>query len=71
MENFCNYGVSIVAKMTQIYVETEINASKSVCFDVARNIDFYKEALIKTQEIPVSGKTTCLLELGGWVTWGG
>lgn len=55
--------------MPLIQVQTHINADLQLCFDLARNIDFHKESLKHTDEIPVNGTTTGLIELGEWVTW--
>jgi ligand-binding SRPBCC domain-containing protein len=55
--------------MPFIQVQTKINADLEVCFDLARSIDFHKESLKHTDEIPIAGKTTGLIELGEWVSW--
>jgi hypothetical protein len=55
--------------MSLIVLETEIFSDIETCFDMARNIDIHKESLKHTHEIPISGKTTGLIELGEWVSW--
>ncbi|ALJ03762.1 cell division protein [Pseudalgibacter alginicilyticus] len=55
--------------MTLIEVQTLINADIKSCFDLARSIDFHKESLKHTDEIPIAGKTTGLIEKGEWVSW--
>jgi ligand-binding SRPBCC domain-containing protein len=55
--------------MPLIELQTKINADSHICFDLARNIDFHKESLKHTDEIPIAGKTSGLIELGEWVSW--
>ncbi len=55
--------------MPHIIVETEIDADITVCFDLARDIGFYYHSLKKLTEIPVSGKTSGLVEKGDYTTW--
>lgn len=55
--------------MPHIEIRTEIAADIETCFDLARNIDIHKESLKHTDEIPISGKTTGLIEKGEWVSW--
>ena len=55
--------------MPLIQVRTEIKADKKTCFDLARSIDFHKESLKHTDEIPIAGRTTGLIELDEWVSW--
>ncbi|MFS4483140.1 SRPBCC family protein [Hyunsoonleella sp. 2307UL5-6] len=55
--------------MPLIEIETEIHCDTKTCFDLARNIDVHTESLKHTDEIPVAGKTTGLIELGEWVSW--
>jgi ligand-binding SRPBCC domain-containing protein len=59
----------IIQFMPLIEVRTTINADLKTCFDLARNIDFHKESLVHTDEIPIAGKTTGLIEKGEWVSW--
>lgn len=44
-------------------------APASVCFDLARDIDFHVRSLEHTGERVVAGVTTGLIELGESVTW--
>jgi len=55
--------------MPQIIVKTEIDADIDTCFDLALDVDFYYNTLEKFTEIPISGKTTGLMEAGDYVTW--
>lgn len=55
--------------MSVIRLETEILANIETCFDIARDIDIHQESLKHTNEIPISGKTSGLIELGESVIW--
>lgn len=55
--------------MPLIQVQTHINADLQVCFDLARNIDFHKESLKHTDELPVAGKISGLIGKDEWVSW--
>ncbi len=55
--------------MPLVQVETQINADLQTCFDLARNIDFYKKSLKNSSEIPIDGKTTGLVEANDFITW--
>jgi len=55
--------------MPHIIVETEIDADITVCFDLARDIKFYYHSLKRPTEIPISGKTSGLVEKGDYTTW--
>lgn len=55
--------------MPRIEIKTRIAASASVCFDLARDIDFHVRSLEHTGERVVAGVTTGLIELGESVTW--
>jgi len=55
--------------MTEIHLETEINADIERCFDLARDIDAHKLSTSKTKEIAVAGKTSGLCEKGDKITW--
>lgn len=55
--------------MPKFTLHTEIAADITTCFDLARSIDFHKESLRHTEEIPISGKTTGRIALGEWVSW--
>ncbi|APY07172.1 hypothetical protein BWZ20_02125 [Winogradskyella sp. J14-2] len=55
--------------MPQIVVETEIESDIEICFDLARDIGFYKQSLKHKNEIPVMGKISGLVEEGDSITW--
>lgn len=55
--------------MPLIQVQTKINADKEICFNLARSIDFHKESLKHTGEIPIAGRTSGLIKLNEWVSW--
>ena len=55
--------------MPKLFVKTEINADINICFDLARDIGFYYQSLQKPTEIPISGKTSGLVEMGDYITW--
>ncbi|MCB4799973.1 SRPBCC family protein [Neotamlana laminarinivorans] len=55
--------------MPLIEVETEINADIKKCFDLARDIDFYRESVKNSTEIPINGKISGLVEKGDITTW--
>lgn len=55
--------------MTTIYLETLINASPQVCFDLSRSIDLHQVSTVKTKERAVGGRTQGLIENGEHVTW--
>ncbi|MBC2844965.1 SRPBCC family protein [Winogradskyella flava] len=55
--------------MPQILVETQIDADIKICFDLARDVGFYKNSLKEPTEIPISGKISGLVEKGDYVTW--
>lgn len=55
--------------MTEIYLETRINAPIEVCFNLARSIDLHEISLEHTNEKAIDGKTKCLIEKGEFVTW--
>ena len=55
--------------MPLIQVQTKINADKEICFNLARSIDFHKESLKHTNEIPIAGRTSGLIKLNEWVSW--
>ncbi|MHA7844273.1 MAG: SRPBCC family protein [Winogradskyella sp.] len=55
--------------MPQIIAETEIDSDIQTCFDLARDVGFYKQSLKNRNEIPVSGKILGLVEEGDVVTW--
>ena len=55
--------------MPLIEIKTLINSDLKTCFDLARNIDFYKASMEHSNEKAIAGKTSGLIELGEWVTW--
>lgn len=55
--------------MPVILIETEINATKNIVFDLARSIDLHKISTSKTNEKAISGITSGLINLGESVTW--
>ncbi|WP_299122829.1 SRPBCC family protein [uncultured Winogradskyella sp.] len=55
--------------MPQIIVETLINCDQETCFDLARDIGFYKNSLKKSTEIPIEGKISGLVEKGDVTIW--
>lgn len=55
--------------MTEIYLETLINAPRERCFDLARSIDLHKIAFSNTSEKAIAGRTEGLIENGETVTW--
>lgn len=55
--------------MPQIIEETEIESDIEICFDLARDINFYKQSLKHKNEIPVMGKISGLVEEGDSITW--
>lgn len=55
--------------MSQIYLETIINASIARVFDLSRSIDLHKLSAAHTKEEAIAGRTSGLIELGENVTW--
>lgn len=55
--------------MPQIIEETEIESDIEICFNLARDVDFYKQSLKHKNEIPVMGKISGLVEKGDSTTW--
>jgi len=55
--------------MHRIYRETVIRSTPERCFDLSRSIDFHKESMSYSKEIPVAGRKTGLIELGEFVEW--
>lgn len=55
--------------MPAIRLETSINAPIERVFDLARSIDLHVESMRGSQERPVDGVVTGLIELGETVTW--
>lgn len=55
--------------MTEIYLETFINAPIERCFDLARSIDLHQVSFAHTSEKAIDGRTGGLIEKGESVTW--
>jgi hypothetical protein len=52
-----------------IRLETWIAAPIERCFDAARDLDLHVKSMAHTNEQPVGGRTSGLIELGEEVTW--
>lgn len=57
--------------MNRIYQETVIKTTPQKCFDLSRSIDFHKHSMSYSNEFPVAGKLTGLIEVGEFVEWEG
>jgi len=55
--------------MPTITYEIYIEAPRTVCFDLARNVDVHTQTTGSTNERAVAGVTTGLMEKGDEVTW--
>lgn len=55
--------------MPLIQLETYINSSIEVCFDLARSVDLHIISTAKTGEKAIAGVTTGLMNLTDFVTW--
>ena len=55
--------------MTTIYLETLINASPDICYDLSRSIDLHQQSMVQSNERAVDGRTKGLIEKGEFVTW--
>lgn len=55
--------------MPLLKVQTEINADLKTCFDLARDIGFYQKSIKKSNEIPIGGKVSGLVEANDLITW--
>ena len=55
--------------MPVILIETEIESTKKIVFDLSRSIDLHKISAAKTNEEAISGTTSGLINLGESVTW--
>jgi ligand-binding SRPBCC domain-containing protein len=55
--------------MPIIELETKINSSLEICFDLSRSIDLHKISTIETNEKAISGVTSGLIGLNESVTW--
>lgn len=55
--------------MTEIFLETIINADIQTVFDNARDIGLHQKSTFKTGEKAIAGRASGLIELGETVTW--
>jgi ligand-binding SRPBCC domain-containing protein len=55
--------------MTHIQLETKINASIDICFDLSRSIDLHQFTTKHTNERAVDGKMSGLIDKNDFVTW--
>src|SRR5690349_19326949 len=55
--------------MTEIYLETIIEAPVNVCFDLSRSIDLHQITTAESNEKAIGGKTKGLIEKGEFVAW--
>jgi ligand-binding SRPBCC domain-containing protein len=55
--------------MPKIELETEIQSTLEICFDLSRSIDLHKISTAQTNEQAVAGTTSGLIGLGETVTW--
>ena len=55
--------------MPLIYLETKINSSIEICFDLSRSIDLHQISTAKSNEKAIKGKTSGLINFGETVTW--
>ena len=55
--------------MSEIAIETLINAPIQRCFDLSRSIDLHIESSKNTQEKAIDGKKEGLIELNEFVKW--
>jgi ligand-binding SRPBCC domain-containing protein len=55
--------------MPIIQLETEINSTIEICFDLSRSIDLHKISTLKTNEIAIDGVTEGLICYNQSVTW--
>jgi ligand-binding SRPBCC domain-containing protein len=59
----------LLLAMPVIVVITHIDASREVCFDLARSIELHIQSTEGTNEKAVAGVTSGLIDLGQEVTW--
>ncbi len=55
--------------MPKIQLETDIQSTLEICFDLARSIDLHKISTRHTKEEAIAGRTVGLIVLGEFVTW--
>jgi ligand-binding SRPBCC domain-containing protein len=62
-------SASKFSSMYRIYLETRIKSTQHRCFELSRSIDFHKDSMNESREVPVAGKMSGLIELGEFVEW--
>jgi len=55
--------------MPLIYLETKINSTIEICFDLSRSIDLHQISTAISEEQAIEGKTSGLINYGETVTW--
>jgi ligand-binding SRPBCC domain-containing protein len=55
--------------MPRIELHTEIDAPRTIVFDLSRSIDLHKASTQQTHETAIAGKTSGLIGIGENVTW--
>lgn len=55
--------------MPVIELKTSIHAPIERCFDLSRSIDLHADSMSHTNEKPIAGRTSGLIEKGETVTW--
>lgn len=55
--------------MPVIELKTTIHAPIERCFDLSRSIDLHADSMSHTNERPIAGRTSGLIELNETVTW--
>ena len=55
--------------MPIIKIETAINSTIEICFDLSRSIDLHQISTAATKEKAIAGKTSGLINLDEYVTW--
>ncbi|MEX0288396.1 MAG: cell division protein [Flavobacteriaceae bacterium] len=55
--------------MPRIELKTEVQAERTLVFDLSRSIDLHKISTDQTNETAIAGKTSGLIGLGETVTW--
>ena len=55
--------------MPTIHIQTQINASRKMVFDLSRSIDVHKLSTAHTNETAIAGVTSGLINLNETVTW--
>ena len=55
--------------MPKIILQTVIDSSIEISFDLSRSIDLHKISTARTKENAIAGRTSGLINLGEFVTW--